>query len=210
MATTYQKLAEQIRTTFYGGVSSDDAQFSLRHIAEMIASEIAVEARKDAFENSNLGETTYSNDQFTSVFKNVAIINSGDEKYSMLPATPTGLPNNQEIVSVRITGNNCGDCIPMRGKDNFAQDLLGYPLSFVFYKIEDGKIIYVTKNPLIEGTSTIKMIGAIPSTGSILDAVLNIPKSSEIGIIDRVIARLTQTRRLPQDTLNDATDKPTP
>lgn len=207
---TYQKLAEIIRTNFYGGIPSDDAQFSLRHIAEMIAGEIAFEARKDAFENSNQGETTYSNDLFTSVFKDVPIVDDGDEKYSVLPATPAGLPNNQEIVSVKVTGSKCMDVMPMRGKDDFTQGILGYPKGFFFYKIENGKVVFVSPPPLLEGTVTIKMIGAVSSTGNIMDAPLNLPKSSETAIMDRILLRLTQTRRLPQDVLNDATDKPTP
>lgn len=208
MSTTYQKLAERIRTDFYAGQPSDDAQFSLRHIAEEIAGEVAFEAKKDAFENSNLGETTYSNDQFISVFREVPILDDDGEKYSVLPMTPAGLPNNQEIVSVRIEGNKCLDCIPMRNKDDFAQGILGYPPFFTFYKIETGKIVYVNASPLLEGTASIKMIGAVSATGNIMDAVLNVPKSVENAILDRVLLRLTQTKRLPQDLLNDSTSTP--
>lgn len=204
MATTYQKLAEQIRTTFYGGQPSDDASLSLRYFAEMIAQEVALEAKMDAFQNSNAGETTYANDQFISVFNSLSIANTNDEKFTLLPMTPAGLPKNQEIVSVRITGNNCIDCIPMGAKDDFAQGLIGLPKGFVFYKVENGRIVYVTKNPLIGGTVTIKMIGAVSATGNILDAVLNVPKSNEMAIIDRILARVRPTKGIPQDILNDA------
>ncbi len=52
---TYQQISEQIRTMLYNGVPSDDASFSLRYIAELVAQEVAVQARKNAFENSNAG-----------------------------------------------------------------------------------------------------------------------------------------------------------
>ena len=43
---TYQQISEQIRTMLYGGIPSDDAAFSLRYIAELVAQEVAVQARK--------------------------------------------------------------------------------------------------------------------------------------------------------------------
>jgi hypothetical protein len=65
-STTYGYLAEQILTTYYKGVRSDDSSYSLRHIASMVAQEVAVMARKNAFENSNNGDITYVNDTFIS------------------------------------------------------------------------------------------------------------------------------------------------
>ena len=207
MAITYYKISEQIRTTYYHGQPNDDASFSLRYIAEMVAQEVAFFSKQDAFENSNQGETTYANDQFISVFKNLPIVDDGD-KYTVLPLAPAGLPKNQEIVSVRITGNKCLDCIPMGSKDAFMQDLIGLPKGFVYYKIEDGKIVYVTSNPLIKGTADIKMIGAVSATGNILDAVLNVPKSTEIMIIDKILNRLRPTLQIPRDNLNDSISQP--
>lgn len=208
MATTYQKISEQIRTTYFSGIPSDDAKFSLRYVAEMVAQEVAFLAKADAFENSSMGETTYANDQFISVFKLLPIVVADGEKSTVLPLAPAGLPKNQEIVSVRITGNKCLDCVPMGSKDAFMQDLIGLPKGFVFYKIEDSKIVYVTSNPLLEGTATIKMIGSVSDDGNILDAVLNVPKSTEITIIDRVLARLRPTLVVPQDNLNDSISQP--
>lgn len=204
MATTYQKISEQIRTTYYKGQPSDDASFSLRYIAEMVAQEVAFFATQNAFENSKQEQTTYSNDQFISVFNNQTILGDSEGKYIVLPQSPAALPNNQEIVSVRITGNKCLDCIPMRAKDDFAQGLMGYPKSFIYYKIEDGKVRLVTGNKFLTGTASIKMIGSVSGTGNILDAVLNVPKSTEIMIIDRVLNRIRPTLAVQQDNLNDS------
>jgi hypothetical protein len=74
MATTYKKISEQIRTLIGNGIVSDDFRFSLRYIAEIVAQEVAFEARKDAFESSNMGETTFANDAFISTFNNVAVL----------------------------------------------------------------------------------------------------------------------------------------
>ena len=90
----------------YDGIPSDDAAFSLRFIAELVAQEVAVQARKNAFENSNAGETTYANDTFTSTFTNVTVTYNSTLKqnYSVLPQIPTALPNNQEIVNITPVG----------------------------------------------------------------------------------------------------------
>jgi hypothetical protein len=69
MATTYKKISEQIRTLMGNGIVSDDFRFSLRYIAELVAQEVAFEARKDAFESSNAGETTFANDAFIIIVK---------------------------------------------------------------------------------------------------------------------------------------------
>ena len=47
---TYQQISEQIRTLVGNGIVSDDFNFSLRYIAELVAQEVAVQARKNAFE----------------------------------------------------------------------------------------------------------------------------------------------------------------
>jgi len=72
--TTYGYISEQILTTYYKGVRNDDSQYSLRHIASMVAQEVALMARKNAFENSNGGDITYINDSFISTYKSVAVL----------------------------------------------------------------------------------------------------------------------------------------
>ena len=203
----YRYLAQLISDTYYKSKTSDDANFSLSYFAEQIAIEVAEQAVIDAIGSSNQMEATYANDQFISVFKGVEILVEDGEKYSILPATPSGMPKNREIVQVRITGNTCLDCIPMRGFASFSQDLIGIPKGMVLYKVEGGKIVYETRNPLIEGTVTIKMVGAI-SGDNLLDSELNIPKNVQGRIIDKILGRLLPLKQIPIDNINDSVSNP--
>jgi hypothetical protein len=205
--TTYGYIAEQILTTYYKGVRSDDSQYSLRHIASMVAQEVAFMARKNAFENSNNGDITYVNDTFISTYKNIAVstdATSGD-KYAVLPAVPTALPNNQEIVSVSLGKKTSKTFIPMRNKDRFAQSFLPCIRGTVFYYIEDGKLYFDNPENFQFNNLTVKMAGAVPG-GNILDAQLNMPKNYETEIIDKVLQRLLAVSRLGRDNTNDGND----
>ena len=202
--TTYGYISEQILTTYYKGVRNDDSQYSLRHIASMVAQEVALMARKNAFENSNNGDITYINDSFISTYKSVAVLldDVSKEKYCVLPAVPTALPNNQEIVSVSLNTKTNKTFIPMRNKDRFAQAFLRPIKGMVFYYIEAGRIYFDNPENFQFTALTIKMAGALPS-GAILDAQLNIPKNYETEIIDKVLGRLLSVSRLGQDLTND-------
>jgi hypothetical protein len=210
---TYQQISEQIRTMLYNGVASDDASFSLRYIAELVAQEVAVQARKNAFENSNAGETTYANDTFTSTFTNVAVTYNSTLKqnYSVLPQIPTALPNNQEIVSITPLGiiGRRRQIVLMKNKDKFMQDMLPPVRGFILAYIEDGKLYYDNIQEYMFTSVNITMVGAISSTGDLLSANLNVPKNVESEIIGKIFQMLRASKGLPEDMMNDARDLPT-
>ena len=210
---TYQQISEQIRTMLYGGIPSDDASFSLRYIAEIVAQEVAVQARKNAFENSNAGETTYANDTFTSTFTSVAVTYDSTLKqnYSVLPQIPAALPNNQEIVSITPLGiiGRRRQIVLMKNKDKFMQDMLPPVRGFILAYIEDGKLYYDNIQEYMFTSVNITMVGAISSTGDLLSANLNVPKSVESEIIGKIFQLLRISKGLPQDVLNNANDSPT-
>jgi hypothetical protein len=207
---TYQQISEQIRTMLYGGIPSDDAAFSLRYIAELVAQEVAVQARKNAFENSNAGETTYANDTFTSTFTNVAVTYNSTLKqnFSVLPQIPTALPNNQEIVSITPLGiiGRRRQIVLMKNKDKFMQDMLPPVRGFILAYIEDGKLYYDNIQEYMFTSVNITMVGAISSTGDLLSANLNVPKSVESEIIGKIFQMLRASKGLPEDVMNDARD----
>ena len=207
---TYQQISEQIRTMLYGGIPSDDAAFSLRYIAELVAQEVAVQARKNAFENSNAGETTYANDTFTSTFTSVAVVYNSTLKqnYSVLPQIPTALPNNQEIVSITPLGiiGRRRQIVLMKNKDKFMQDMLPPVRGFILAYIEDGKLYYDNIQEYMFTSVNITMVGAISSTGDLLSANLNVPKSVESEIIGKIFQMLRASKGLPEDVMNDARD----
>lgn len=207
---TYQQISEQIRTMLYDGIPSDDAAFSLRFIAELVAQEVAVQARKNAFENSNAGETTYANDTFTSTFTNVTVTYNSTLKqnFSVLPQIPTALPNNQEIVNITPVGilGRRRQIVLMKNKDKFMQDMLPPVRGFILAYIEDGKLYYDNIQEYMFTSVNITMVGAISSTGDLLSANLNIPKSSESEIIGKIFQMLRASKGLPEDVVNDARD----
>ena len=207
---TYQQISEQIRTMLYDGIPSDDAAFSLRFIAELVAQEVAVQARKNAFENSNAGETTYANDTFTSTFTNVAVTYNSTLKqnFSVLPQIPTALPNNQEIVSITPLGiiGRRRQIVLMKNKDKFMQDMLPPVRGFILAYIEDGKLYYDNIQEYMFTAVNITMVGAISSTGDLLSANLNVPKSVESEIIGKIFQMLRASKGLPEDVMNDARD----
>jgi hypothetical protein len=210
---TYQQISEQIRTMLYNGVPSDDASFSLRYIAELVAQEVAVQARKNAFENSNAGETTYANDTFTSTFTNVAVTYNSTlrQNFSVLPQIPTALPNNQEIVSITPLGiiGRRRQIVLMKNKDKFMQDMLPPVRGFILAYIEDGKLYYDNIQEYMFTSVNITMVGAISSTGDLLSANLNVPKNVESEIIGKIFQMLRASKGLPEDMVNDARDLPT-
>jgi hypothetical protein len=210
---TYQQISEQIRTLVGNGVVSDDFNFSLRYIAELVAQEVAVQARKNAFENSNAGETTYANDTFTSTFTNVAVTYNSTLKqnFSVLPQIPTALPNNQEIVSITPLGiiGRRRQIVLMKNKDKFMQDMLPPVRGFILAYIEDGKLYYDNIQEYMFTSVNITMVGAISSTGDLLSANLNVPKNVESEIIGKIFQMLRASKSLPEDVVNDARDLPT-
>lgn len=210
---TYQKISEQIRTMLYGGIPSDDASFSLIYIAELVAQEVAVQARKNAFENSSAGETTYANDTFTSTFTNVSVLFDSilKQKYSVLPQIPAALPNNQEIINVTPLGiiGRRRQIVLMKNKDKFMQDMLPPVRGFILAYIEDGKLYFDNIQEYMFTSVNITMVGAISSTGDLLSAKLNVPKSVESEIIGKIFQMLRVSKGLPGDVMNDARDVPT-
>lgn len=211
-STTYAKISEQISTIFFNGIPNDEARFSQRFIAELVAQEIASQARRNAFENSAQGETTYANDSFTSTFTNIAVSIDTvlNQKYSVLPSLPAALPNNQEIVAITPLGikGRRRQIIMMKNKDKFMQDLIGVIRGTILAYIENGRLYYDNVQEYMFEAVNIVMVGAISTTGNLLDGQLNVPKSSEKDIINSVLQQLSQIR-VPQDLINDSVDRPT-
>lgn len=204
--STYRRLSQIILNEHYNGVANPDAPLTLRHIAEIIATKVAKYAKVSAFENSNMGEATFANDQFISVFKNISLLTDDvtDEKYITLPATPAGLPRNQEIVHVAFQG--CPQChvVPCLNKDSFFESLLP-KVPFSMYIVQDGKLVFKNLPKLVTNSNApvmVKMVGAVPGD-TLLDSQLNIPKDVESSIRMEVLGELAQLYKVkPQTNVN--------
>jgi len=212
--TSYRNIAEKILTTYARGIRSDDEDFSLRHVAQLVSEEMAAMAHQNAIENSNWGETTYTNDTFITTFKNITILTDSDHrKYIPLPSLPTALPNNQEIEKVwPVVGNTFTkptkvEIVPMNSRSTFAQGLLPAMRGFLLYYVEGVNLYFYDPDRVRFGAVNVNMVGAMPD-GELLDAPLTLPKNYEGVLSQKVIARLLQTANRPKDVLNDSQSIP--
>jgi hypothetical protein len=80
---------------------------------------------------------------------------------------------------------------------------------FILAYIENGKLYYDNIQEYMFTSVNITMIGAISSTGDLLSANLNVPKSVESEIIGKIFQLLRVSKGLPEDVMNDARDLPT-
>ena len=191
--STYGQLSELIQTEHYGGMASPSAEITQPFIAQLIATKIAKYATISAYKNGNSGDTAYADDQFVSVYYNLTLNTDSttSDKYVTLPATPAGLPKNSEIVQVSFTGSPNVQVVPCLQKDTFMEQFFApLPSTFILYKIENGRIVFINLPAIINSNVNIKMIGAISSTGDIMSAILNVDKATEDAIRMEILQEL--------------------
>jgi len=208
--TTYRSISEVALTTFYRGVPPADAKFRLNFVAQVVAEEIAAKATRNAFENSNSGETTFSNDMFISTYTALPVLYDSvlKVKYTTLPATPAALPNNQEIQAVIPNGARNVQVIPIKNKDRFMQNFLPKIGGVVLYYIQNNRIVYDNFTEFSFGSVNINMIGSIPSGTNLLDTIINCPKNYESEIVASVVQRLMMTEQKPRPTIENLQTNP--
>ncbi len=204
MATTYKKLAEIIRDSYYKQIPNDEASYSVRFFAELVAAEYAKSAWESAIGNSNLGEATFANDQFISTYKNLPLLIDAttQQKYVTIPASIAGLPNNQELAWVTFVSHPKRQIVPMRSKDVFAQQMIGDPKCFDLCSIEGKKLIFHYISPLASGPVNMGLVGSVPD-GNLMEAVLDISKDAEANIRRNILRDLLPQKREIPDVLND-------
>lgn len=196
-------LAEKIQTTYYRGIASDDVAFTLRHIAQLCAEEIAAMATTNAFENSRGGETTFANDQFISTYTNQTVSFSTDlqSSYVALPASPAGIPATSGITIIPY-GARKVQIIMMKQKDRFSQSFLDPIPNVILAWVENNQILLDGPTAYMPAAVNLKLVGAIPN-GNLLSAPINCPKSYEPVISENVIKRLLATSSRPRNIVEN-------
>lgn len=206
--STYGMLSEEIRNQYNKKIGSDNDTYTLRHIATMVAQEVAFFAKGDAFEQSNIGESMFSNDQFIVKYSSLVMLTATDgTKYVPLPSSPIGLPQGREIVFVGFTGNKKNQVFPMRTKDRFMQQMTKTPKWMILYYIENGNIIFDNLSPLINSPVDVDTVAGIPSGTNLLDLPLFLPRNYESLILDKVLGRMNTERNIQPDNVNNNTSK---
>jgi len=209
MADSYGKLAELILTGYYKNYRSDNANYSLRQIAEYVAQEVAYQAKVDAFEQDRLGESVYSNDQFLCTYNGLSIQTESatGRKYITMPNTPAGLPQGRELAYIAFNGNKKTQIFPMRNKDRFMQQMTKTPKWMVLAYIEGGNIYLDNVSSLVSATVNLTLVGSVPVGTELVDLPLNLPKSVESAIVDKILNRLNMVRNVLPDGVNDNVSK---
>jgi hypothetical protein len=209
MADTYGKLAEIIVTAYYKAVRNDDANYSLRHVAEFIAQEVAYQAKVDAIEQDRLGESVYANDQFITTYNGLTIAaeSATNRRYIAMPNQPAGLPQGRELAYIGFTGNSTLQVIPMRNKDLFMQQMTNTPKFMILAYIEGGNIYFYNLSTIVTGTVDLKLVGSVPIGSELVNLPLNLPKNVESVIVDKVLARMNAVRGVFPDVVNDDISK---
>lgn len=207
--STYGLLAELILTAYYKTERSDNANYTLRQIANYIAQEVALQAKYDALEQDKLGESVYANDQFITTYNglNIATETATNRRYVAMPNPPTGLPQGRELAYIAFTGNSTLQVFPMRNKDVFMQQLTDTPKFMILAYIEGGNVYFYNLSAIVTGTVDLKLVGSVPVGSELVNLPLNLPKNIESVIIDKILARLNAVRGIMPDTVNDNISK---
>lgn len=193
MATTYRKFSQEIIKAHYVSFPLAEAGISQRFIAERVAMKVAKAAFRSAYGNSNSAEVTYANDQFIYTYYNCPLLTDTvtQDKYSVMPATPAGLPNGREIAQISFTGSPNTQVIPCQNRMAFVENLLpDLPDGIMLYKVENGNIVFINLPKIINSPVNMKLVGAVPPGTTILDSVLNIPKDVEDDIFSSMLQEL--------------------
>lgn len=202
--TTYRRLAQEIIDAHYNGFPLPEAGITQRFVAERIAMLVAKAAVKSAYGNSNLTEATYANDQFISVYTSLPLLTDAvtKDKYSVMPATPAGLPNGREIAQISFTGSPNTQIVPCQNRMAFVEGFLPkLPNDIVLYKVENGNIVFMDLPKIINSTVNMKLIGAVPPGTTLLDSVLNIPKDVEDEIFSAILNELAMDYKIAPQTV---------
>lgn len=206
--STYGMLSEEIRNQYNKKIGSDNDTYTLRHIATMVAQEVAFFAKGDAFEQSNIGEAMFSNDQFIVTYNALTMSTATDgTKYVPMPSSPIGLPQGREIEYVGFTGNKKNQVFPMRNKDRFMQQMTKTPKWMMLYYVENGNIVFDNLSPLINDTVDLKMVASIPTGTNLLDLPLFLPRNYESLILDKVLNRMNVERAIQPNNTNNNVSK---
>lgn len=203
--TTFRKIAEQIIKAHYNRFPTPEASITLRMVAERAAMLIAKAAFASAYGNSNAGEATYANDQFICVFYNCPLLTDGvtGDKYSVMPATPAGLPAGREIAQISFAGAPNVWCVPMKNYADFIETLLPERNDpFVLFKVENGNIVFRNLPSIINSPVNMKLVGAVPMGVTLLDSNLNCPKDTEDYIYTTILNQLAMEYKVPVNNIS--------
>lgn len=203
------KLAEEILTEYYKQTKSDNSNYTQRHIAEQIATEIAFFAKADALEQDMMGESVYANDQFITTYNGLSLQTEAAtaRKYITMPNTPVGLPQGRELAYIGFTGNSSVQVFPMRNKDMFMQQMTNTPKFMVLAYIEGGNIYFYNLSKIVNANVDLKLVGAVPVGTELVNLPMNMPKDRQSQIFDKILNRMLAIRPVLPDERNDNVSK---
>lgn len=207
-----RQLVEEIRTEAYGGMPPVDAKFSENYVLLRLNAKLAIKAKINAFDLTNLEGITYADDMFYIKFKGIEVKVDSDTGYHFidLPAQPIGLPRQRSFsLYMPKNGDHGGrgdGLFKMIGSHEVSR-LASLPsVNKVFCYVEDGKI-FMVKPRKMRGLKIEKVSLNIASVDGGLDSDLNAP-ADMIDIVSRELVKELRDGILgmPQDLKNDGVE----
>lgn len=204
---TFGEFSERIINAHYNNFALPEATITPRFIAGRVAQKIAKAAVKNAYQNSNLSEVTYSNDQFITVFNNCPLLtdSSTGNKYAVMPGTPAGLPMGREIAQISFSGFPNVWCVPESNRYAFiSAGLPPIPVAegIQKFKVENGNIVFENLPPIVNSSVNMKLIGAVLTGDLLLQQVLNVPKDVEDDIFLSILGELQAEYKVQPQTVS--------
>lgn len=202
---TYQEFCERIINAHYNNFALPEATITPRFIAGRVSTKVAKAAVKNAYQNSNVGEATYSNDQFIVTFNNCPLLTDADtgNKYSVMPGTPAGLPMGREVAQVSFSGYPNVWCVPISNRYSFiSSGLPALPGDIQTFKVENGNIVFENLPSIINSPVNMKLVGAVMTGDALLSQPLNIPKDVEDEIFISILQELAMDYKIQPQTIS--------
>ena len=89
----------------------------------------------------------------------------------------------------------------------FMQQLTKTPKWMVLAYIEGGNIYLDNMSKLVTATVDLNLVGSVPIGEELVDLPLNLPKSTEALIVDKILNRLNMVRNVLPDEVSDGVSK---
>lgn len=208
--TRYQYIEKQLRQ-IYGTQPSDDSTISFNLVNIWLSEGIALAAKKNYTDTTQLDGIGYINNGFYISYKGLSISKDENFVYKItLPEIPVGIGHNEGVSTVSFSdsnGNVSFPLIPLTTNQTTYYRSMRPIQNKTLYFIQGIFLYVISALQLNIGyTANTTMISGGDSTN--LDSVLNVP-ADYLPIIDEYVTKqLLIERGEGQDTINDGVDMP--
>lgn len=209
---TRRAFAERQIRQFYGGFPTDDAQLTPNLVNTWVNEGVALAAKANYKDNQNVEGVGFTNDSFSTTFKNLTITPDGQEVglfHTTLPEIPLGLGENEGLKRVRLTDKSETSApvilISIRESD-FLERLPKPDGVFAWNEGNDLNFYSPEYTLLADYKAKVTMVSGGNGASTNLDAPISVPDDYMPMVNDYVQKQLLIFRNGKIDTANDGND----